>query len=381
MPRQPRPARAQYGWRIGGIGDVPVFLARSWVVIGIIAVVIFAPIAARTFPNSTAMVVVASLGFVVILLTAVLIHEVGHTLVARASGHSVHRVVVTAWGGHTSFSSANSRPGSSLLIALVGPAANLMLAGLFRLGYDSVSSSMTDERGVLVALILNAGVVVNALMGVFNLLPVLPLDGARALESLIWWIGGDRDRATISVAWLGRITVLGVVGWLLLTSVTRDQGMPVNLPLIGLFAFFGWRSSGTALRQVGQQRRIDALSLDQLTRPARPVDQNSSVAIVAAEMTRTGTDLVVLIDYANVPQAYIEADVVERVPPDVRTRTAASSVAVPLTALQPLPPHLHGGELLEQIRQRAEQAPVLVVADPARVIGLVWVRDVVLALK
>ncbi len=382
VPQRRAPAlRNRDGWKIGQVGTTPILLARSWIIIGLIAVAVFAPIAARSLPDSNTAVVVAALGFVVVLLTAVLAHELGHTFMARAAGHRVHRVVITAWGGHTSFSTANARPMPSLLIALVGPAVNLLLAGLFRLGFDSVNSALTDDRGVLLALILNAGVVVNGLMGVFNLLPVLPLDGARALEALLWRITGDRDRATVIVAWTGRVLVLAVAVFLLFGTVTRQTGPVVNLPVALILCWFGWRGSSAGLRQVRQQRRIRELSLTPLMRPVLLLDQNSTVAVVEAEMRRAHKSLVVLTNYENQARAYIEQDVVAQVPRPQQTVTPALGVAVPLTTHDPLHWDLHGGELLEEIRTRSQHTPVVVVVDSGRIVGLLWVRDVVKALK
>lgn len=369
------------GWLIGRVANTPIVLARSWFIIGLIAVAVFAPIAAQSFPDSNTAVVIAAIAFVFILLTAVLAHELGHTLVANASGHKVHKVVITAWGGHTSFSTANARPMPSLLIALVGPAVNLMLAGLFKFGYESVSSAAVDDRGALLALILNSGVVVNGLMGVFNLLPIMPLDGARALEAMIWQVTHNRDRATVIVAWIGRVLIVIGLVIVLTILVTQRSGLAFNVPLVLLFAWVGWRSSGTVLQQVRQQKRIDALSLAGLMRPAQTLDRNCSVSIIAAEMARKNTALVVLTSYENRALAYIEDDVVAQVPEHNREHTPASGVWVSLAEHPPLQWDLHGGELLEEIRARARVTPVVVIADSARIIGLLWVRDVVLALK
>lgn len=381
-PSRRAPAlRRDDGWLIGRVANTPIVLARSWFVIGLIAIAVFAPIASQSFPDSNTAVVIAAIAFVFILLIAVLAHEIGHTLAAITSGHKVHKVVITAWGGHTSFSSANAKPLPSLFIALVGPAVNLVLAALFKYGYDSVSSAAVDDRGVLLALILNAGVVVNGLMGVFNLLPIMPLDGARALEAVVWRIVHDRDRATVIVAWIGRVLIVIGVVVLLAVMVTQRARLTFNVPLVLLFAWVGWRSSGTVLQQVRQQKKINSLSLAGLMRPAQTLDRHCSVAVVAAEMARTNTALVVLTSFENQAIAYVEGNVVAQVPEHNREHTPASGVWVSLPEHQPLQWELHGGELLEEIRARSQVTPVVVIADSARIIGLLWVRDVVLALK
>ena len=112
-----------------------------------------------------------AVAYAVLLLLSVLAHEAGHALVARRFGFRVDRVVADLWGGHTVYDSSTSRAGTSAVISVSGPLANLALAGI---GYALMQA--LDPDGV-VGLLLFAVTLTNAFVGVFNLLPGLPLDG------------------------------------------------------------------------------------------------------------------------------------------------------------------------------------------------------------
>lgn len=101
-------------------------------------------------------------------LLACAVHELGHVAAARCFGGRVERLSLTAVGAELSFSyRAPLTYGRDSLVALAGPGANLLLGGLFY------------WQGRHLPAVLSLG------LGVFNLLPILPLDGGRVLYSLL----------------------------------------------------------------------------------------------------------------------------------------------------------------------------------------------------
>ena len=200
---------ASYGWRIGDIRGIPVYLGRSWPVIAIIVVVTFAPnVSTSTGEYGGVFGYAVAVAYAVLLLLSVLAHEAGHALVARRFGFRVDRVVADLWGGHTVYDSSTSRAGTSAVISVSGPLANLALAGI---GYAVMQA--LDPDGV-VGLLLFAVTLTNAFVGVFNLLPGLPLDGGYLVHALVWKVTGDRNRALIVAGWLGRVVTVVFVLWL-----------------------------------------------------------------------------------------------------------------------------------------------------------------------
>src|SRR6478609_781430 len=271
---------ASYGWRIGAIRGIPVYLGRSWPVIAIVVVVTFAPnVSTSTGEYGGVFGYAVAVAYAVLLLLSVLAHEAGHALVARRFGFRVDRVVADLWGGHTVYDSSTSRAGTSAVISVSGPLANIDLAGI---GYALIQ--VLYPAGV-VGLLLFAVTFTNAFVGVFNLLPGLPLDGGYLVHALVWQMTGDRNRALIVAGWLGRVVTVVFVLWLVGRPLLLGQ--PPSLVTIvwcGLIGAFLWMGATSAIR-AGQSRRvIERVPLARVLRPAMVVGVGDSVASVLARV-------------------------------------------------------------------------------------------------
>ena len=271
---------ASYGWRIGAIRGIPVYLGRSWPVIAIVVVVTFAPnVSTSTGEYGGVFGYAVAVAYAVLLLLSVLAHEAGHALVARRFGFRVDRVVADLWGGHTVYDSSTSRAGTSAVISVSGPLANLALAGI---GYALMQA--LDPDGV-VGLLLFAVTLTNAFVGVFNLLPGLPLDGGYLVHALVWKVTGDRNRALIVAGWLGRVVTVVFVLWLVGRPLLLGQ--PPSLVTIvwcGLIGAFLWMGATSAIRAGESRRVIERVPLARVLRPAMVVGVGDSVATVLARV-------------------------------------------------------------------------------------------------
>ena len=271
---------ASYGWRIGAIRGIPVYLGRSWPVIAIVVVLTFAPnVSTSTGEYGGVFGYAVAVAYAVLLLLSVLAHEAGHALVARRFGFRVDRVVADLWGGHTVYDSSTSRAGTSAVISVSGPLANLALAGI---GYALMQA--LDPDGV-VGLLLFAVTLTNAFVGVFNLLPGLPLDGGYLVHALVWKVTGDRNRALIVAGWLGRVVTVVFVLWLVGRPLLLGQ--PPSLVTIvwcGLIGAFLWMGATSAIRAGESRRVIERVPLARVLRPAMVVGVGDSVASVLARV-------------------------------------------------------------------------------------------------
>lgn len=135
------------------------------------------------------------------LLACLLAHEVSHAVAARRSGVPPESITLWALGGVAALREEPATARSALGIAAVGPAASLLLAGGFAL---ATLGADAGEAPLLATAALRWLATVNLLLGLFNLLPGLPLDGGRVLHALLWWRTGDRDRSTRTAAAMGR---------------------------------------------------------------------------------------------------------------------------------------------------------------------------------
>lgn len=314
---------ARSGIPLGRIVGVPVTLAWSWFVIAAFVVFAFGPDVARALPGIGAGAYVVAFIYAVLLLLSVLVHELAHARLAMAYGWPGARIVLTLWGGHTQFGNFNATPGRSLAVALAGPAANFIIAGLGLL--VQVLASPTGVTGLLLSILVLA----NFLVAVFNVLPGLPLDGGRLVESLVWRITGSQERGTVAAGWAGRIIAVGIVlafvGWPLYRFGTVDFTLGIVGLLVAGFIFMG---ASASMRDARMRLRLPSLSAAALATPAVGLGADATVADVVdrGRDLAVGTEFV-LVGAGGSPEAVIDPPSLAAVPHDLYRTTPAASVA------------------------------------------------------
>lgn len=175
------------------------------------------------------------LALVVIILASVTAHELGHAFAARAQGVPVKQIVITWYGGYAEFYMRPATRRSENLIALAGPLTNLAIAAIalaiaawsYGAFYGSPDSAQASARLGSADLYVGAShhdvvrqglqtlALINLGLGLFNLLPGLPLDGGHVLRSVLNF-RMSRGRASWIAAWAGfAVALLTIVaGWI-----------------------------------------------------------------------------------------------------------------------------------------------------------------------
>jgi Zn-dependent protease len=200
----------------------------------------------------------------VLLFASVLLHELAHSFVAISRGLPVHSITLFLFGGVSNLTADSKDPRSEFAIAIVGPLTSFAIAGAAVLA----SSLPLDER---VGVVITYLIVVNALLGVFNLIPGFPLDGGRVLRSIVWSVTGNVRRATEVAASVGQLVGLGLIGWGVVGVVGGDLLGGLWTAAIGLFL---QNAAGSSVQQVALDARLrnvrvrDAFTVD--TRTATP---------------------------------------------------------------------------------------------------------------
>lgn len=360
-------AQRPRGVRLATVREVPVYLGWSWLILGVLVLVLVGPNLATAFGPTTGYLIAAA--YALALLLSVLAHEAAHAVVARAFGHTVHRVVADLWGGHTAFDATHGTAWSSAAIAVVGPLANGVVAAATFFGAATAGSEV-------LATLLTGVAFVNGALAVFNLLPGLPLDGGQVVESVVWAVTGDQGRARIVAGWSGRVLVIGlvllVVGLPLVRGGSPDLTLTVWAAIIGAFLWSGATvaiSHGQALRSVG------GLDISMLLEPAAPIQQDRPLA----ELTSLRAQPVV-VDPSGRPVGLIDNEALRSVPPSaVDTPVSAVTGAEPSGWVAELVP---GREGLAVVRAFQESgARVVVVTEGGVLRGIVRVERINAALR
>ena len=245
------------GWQLLKIGGIPLRIQPSW----LFAVVLFTVIFQSDYATSADVDIGRSWGLglltTLLLFTSVLLHELGHALMALREGVKVLSITLFHLGGIARIERECPTPLGNLRIAAAGPLVSLLLALAMFLGAGALSL----EQPLLSTLFTQVGSL-NLVLGLFNLLPGLPLDGGLILKSLVWKISGSRERGVQVASASGRaLSILMIVlGGLILW---RGGGLfGFMLMLIGWFGLGANRSQSQMLllQKVLQDLRVEASS-------------------------------------------------------------------------------------------------------------------------
>ena len=142
-----------------------------------------------------------------LLFGSVLLHELGHSVLASARGLRVESITLFIFGGVSNITKEPTTARDEFLIAAIGPVVSLVLAGLFWLVGQVVNAG--TPIGALVGYLAFT----NLLLALFNIVPGFPLDGGRVLRSILWGTTGSLPRATQIASYVGQAFAFVLIAW------------------------------------------------------------------------------------------------------------------------------------------------------------------------
>lgn len=196
------------GWQLMQIRGIPLRVHPSWFIILVLFTLAFQQQAAALPEGSGAPVLSWLLGLATALLlfVSVLLHELGHSLVALREGVKVNSITLFLLGGVARVERECSTPMGSFRVAAAGPAVSFALAGLLLASQHAA----THANPLLGNLVGQLGAL-NLVLAVFNLLPGLPLDGGLILKALVWQFTGSQRRGIQVATATGRLLSLSAI--------------------------------------------------------------------------------------------------------------------------------------------------------------------------
>jgi Zn-dependent protease/CBS domain-containing protein len=252
-------------FKLGRIADIAIGIHYTWLfAFGLVAWSLAGGFFPANYPGwDPATYWLLGIGCALALFGSVLVHELSHSLVARARGQAVRGITLFIFGGISNLETESEEPRDEFIISIVGPLTSFVLAALFWLALKALSPGNSPLGAALAYLAL-----INLLLGGFNLVPGFPLDGGRVLRSIVWAVSGSLRRATDIASFVGQ-----GVGWLLiLWGVSRIFGGDF---LGGLWiAFIGWFLNNAAEATRQQQalnENLRGISAARLMNPHPPV--------------------------------------------------------------------------------------------------------------
>lgn len=299
----------------------------------------------------------AAVGF----LVSILLHELSHAMVARRHGVAVSEIRLVLFGGLAKLERQAPSPRAEMAIAAAGPLASIAVAaagvaGVFALRGQDLAGGWVAALGWLA--------VINGVLGAFNLLPGLPLDGGRILIGWLWRRRGDRLSAVQSAAKVGRVLgmaliAIGAAELLLLQSFTGLWTALVGNLLMGAARAESVQARLTSAvrgRTVGEAMQAQPATVELGTRSV----------VARAMLPAPGRQRwAVAVDEGGVARGLVDLIALDRLA-DQRSDDPVDLVTLPVDHRRAA----YEGEDLEELLGRIEGLPVVVIDQRWHPIGV-----------
>jgi len=310
------------GVGVGRLAGIPISIHPLWLVI--VALITWS-LGDAYYPEEVPGIEPAAayglgLASALLLFASILLHELGHAVVARRYGVEIEGIQLWLLGGVARMKTTAHKPGEELRFAIAGPAVTVAIVLVFGLATAALPESAPDALTALLAY----QAFVNAAILVFNLLPAFPLDGGRVLRAVLWDRSGDIDGATVAAARVGRGFAYGLIALGFAGAFLGAPGL-LWLGLIGFFLILAGQAeeAGVRLKSVFRGlglRRVMAV-------PATTLDAEESVADALRDrFAPLGYHAFPVVERGD-PIGLVSIDQIEALAPGERRKTLIGEIA------------------------------------------------------
>lgn len=354
---------------IGRVFGITLDLDYSWfLIVGLLTWLLAMSYYPAEFPGwSAAEYWLMGLVTAVLLFASVLIHELGHSVVAKHYGLEVPRITLFIFGGVSQIATEPLNAAAEFWIAIVGPLVSFALAAFFW-EIEPLAAGSQPAFALVQHLAL-----LNLILAIFNLIPGFPLDGGRVLRSILWKVTGRYRRATSIAAVTGRF-----FGFLLIFAGVW-QIFFGNF-ISGLWvAFIGWFLESAAGSQLQQEMLKSLLGdhkvLDAMKRDFPEVPGSMTLQELVDEHIFTHGFRAFMVDDAPGAAGMVTLAGIRSVPRSEWRTTRAAQVMIPLDKLATVRPDERLWSALQEMgRDGVNQMPVV---EGRGVVGVLSREDIV----
>ncbi|MFW6347571.1 MAG: site-2 protease family protein [Cyclonatronaceae bacterium] len=169
----------------------------------------------------------------VFISVSIIVHELGHSFTARALHIPIERIHLYLFGGMAELQHRPHQARQEFWIALAGPLASFVLAGFSWVMYELLLTPVHQPYYFFRFLAL-----INFMIGLFNLLPIFPLDGGRLLRSFLWGVKGNYITASKATRQAGTLLVGGLLLLAMADYVLLDSGYAMIGGILAMYMFY-----------------------------------------------------------------------------------------------------------------------------------------------
>lgn len=357
-------------FRLGRIAGIDIYIHFSLLIILVFLTWSLATgWFAQLYPGwSTVTYWIVSLIAAVLLFVSVLLHELAHSVVARARGLPVKNIILFIFGGVSNLQQEPQSPGVEFQMAVVGPVVSLLIGGLSLLLFVALRGSSAQ-----LAAILGYLGITNLLLGVFNLIPGFPLDGGRVLRSIIWKITGNLRRATRIASVVGQVIAYLFILWGIWTFFVGNILDGIWLGFIGWYLLSAAQSTNS---QVMLESMFRGVTVDQvMNKTPTTVPANISLQRLIDEYFLPYGLRTAFVTQGDQLAGLITLGDIRHVPREDWGQTPVGFAMIPLERLHSVAPQQNLNEVLPLMANRdINQLPVV---QDGKLVG-VLTRDAII---
>jgi Zn-dependent protease len=358
---------------LGRILGIPIGLDPSWF---LVFVLLTWTLATSYFPSEfanwpTAQYWVVGAATAVLLFVSVVLHELGHSVVALRYKIPVRNIILYVFGGVAQIEAEPPSAVSEFWIAIAGPSVSIGLAALFRV-LEPISAGLPPLLALTKYLAY-----INGSLALFNLIPGFPLDGGRVFRAIVWGVTRNLRRATLIAATIGRV----IAFLFILAGAWQLLGGNIGNGL--WIAFIGWFLDGAAVGQVRQQVVTSLLAGHQVSEAmsrscATAASDVTLQQVVDQHILGRGQRCLVITRGEDVA-GLLTLHHIREVPREKWTTLTAAQAMTPMDKMKWVRPEVELRQALEEMdRDGVNQLPVM---SDGSIVGMLSREDVVSYLR
>jgi Zn-dependent protease/CBS domain-containing protein len=258
-----------------------------------------------------------AVGGAILFFASIVLHELGHAVVARRNGIGISGIDLWFFGGIAKMEREADTPGEEFRVAAAGPAVTLLIAGLSFAGaallakthdFFDVATLSTVSASPTLAL-LGWLFLINSVLFAFNLIPAFPLDGGRIARAIAWRVTGDRNRATRVSGRVGQGFAYLITGYGIFLALAGSTINGIWFALMGMF--LGQAARGAVVSSQVSERIEGVTVADLMDTDPFTLSAKTTALEAQASLTLHGVAFAPIVDEARRYLGYVLAERVD----------------------------------------------------------------------
>jgi len=298
-----------------------------------------------------------------IFFISIILHELGHSIVAIRNGISVRSITLFIFGGVAQSEKEADSAIVEFKIAIAGPAVSLLLAGIFFALRD-----LLGHIGAPLYVSLDWLATINLIVAIFNLIPGFPLDGGRVFRSIIWGITGDEAKGMRLAVAGGRLVAYGLMGMGMYSAI--QTGNILNgIWLIGI-GWFLLSAAESSARAFSQSRIFKRLSIRELMNRNVPrIQKDKTIRQWVSEKVLPELNRAALVEDQGAVVGLVSLSDTHKIPENDWDSHKVAEIMTPIASLRWVALNGNSEDVLRAMQERSiNQVPIV---DGEEVVG--WV--------